>query len=353
MYPSNAVFNGAIFYRKDIFDKQGINADAIKTAEDLKALGAQLTSKAAGQYAFGDLFGDDAAYATQLFGFHTKWDQDASGKLVHKYETEGIIAALEWHASLAKAGYVNPADLAGTDQNGKQRFWSGKIVVTADGTGAWNGGDAKSGTAANPSYVRQAFKLLSGKAGQAPSIELQPGAAMFAYLNAKLSDAQIKELLAVANYIAAPYGSKEWLVVNFGAEGDTYTMKDGNPALTESGSKLVATTFQFLVTPPAVTTVGEGFTQVAKDYAAWQADAVKYARTPIFYGMNITEPSQYSSIGQAVKDTLNDVKVGRKPISAFTDAVAAWRKNGGDELRKFYEGIRDKYVTGPSATPGA
>ncbi|GAA1765692.1 hypothetical protein [Luedemannella helvata] len=351
VYPSNATFAGAVFFRRDIFDKQGINPDSIKTAEDLKALGAQLTSKTAGQYAFGDVFGDVGNYAAQLFGFHMKWDQDATGKIVHSYETEGIIAALEWHASLAKAGYIHPADIARTDQNAKQRFWSGKTVIAADGTGAWNGQDAKSGTAANPGYVRQAFKLLSASAGQTPSIELQPGASMFAYLNAKLTEAQVKELLAVANYLAAPYGSKEWLVVNFGAEGQTYTMKDGNPVLSESGSKLVATTFQFLVTAPAVTTVQEGFTQVAKDYAAWQADTVKYARTPIFFGMNITEPAQYSSIGQAVQDTISDVKVGRKPISAFTDAVAAWRKNGGDELRKFYDDIRSKYVTGASSAP--
>jgi hypothetical protein len=304
-----------------------------------------LTSKAAGQYAFGDMFGTDASYITQLFQFPVKWDQDASGKLVHKYETQGFVDALEWHASLAKAGFINPADLANTDQNGKQRFWSGKSVICCDGTGAWDGNDAKSGAAANPSYVRQAFNLMTAKGGT-PTIELQPGASMFAYLNAKLSEAQVKELLAVANYLAAPYGSKEWLVVNFGNEGTDYTMKDGNPQLNELGAKEVATAFQFLVTPPAVTTVKEGFTQVAKDYAAWQADTVKYATKPIFYGMNITEPSQYASIGQAMLDTMNDVKIGRKPISAWTDAVAAWKKNGGDELRKFYEGIRDKYVTG-------
>jgi putative aldouronate transport system substrate-binding protein len=344
VYPGGAIITGTYFYRRDIFEKLGINADNIKTPADLAALGKELTSTAAGQWAFDDLFGDDASYVPQLFKFPNKWGIDSSGKLVHKYESDALIEALNWHAKLVKDGYIHPDAIAGTNQNGKQRFWSGKSVICADGTGAWNGDDAKSGTAANPSYRRAAFKLMS--VSGTPTVEIGPGAGMFGYLNAKLKEDQIKELLAVANYIAAPYGSAEWLTVNFGAENVDYTMKGGNPVLTERGGKEVATSFQFLVTPSTPTTVQGGFVEVAKDYGAWQADMVKYAVKPAFYAMNITEPSQYSSIGQAVKDTIADVKFGRKPISAFQDAVKTWRSQGGDALRAFYDDIRTKYGTG-------
>jgi putative aldouronate transport system substrate-binding protein len=345
VYPSASTFVGTYFYRKDVFDKLGINPDSIKTADDLANLGKQLTNANAGQWAFDDLIGVDASYAAQLFKFPARWGTDSSGKLIHKYESEGLVEALNWYVKLVKAGYVNPAAIAGTDQNGKQRFYSGKALIVADGTGAYDGSDAKSGAAANPAYVRGAFKLMSFD-GSKPTIELQPGAGMFGYLNKSLSDAQIKECLAIANYLAAPYGSKEWLTVNYGNQGVDYNMTGGNPVLTEQGNKEVATSFQFLVTPPAATTVKEGFTDVAKSYAAWQSDAVKYAVKPLFFAMNVTEPSQYSSIGQAVQDTIKDVQFGRKPISAFTDVVATWRKQGGDALRTFYDGIRSKYGTG-------
>jgi ABC-type glycerol-3-phosphate transport system substrate-binding protein len=324
VYPSNASIAGTYFYRKDILAKYGISPDSIKTPADLAALGAQLTDAKAGQWAFDDLW----AYLFQPFKFPGKWGLDASGKIFHKYETKEILDALDWHAKLAKAGYIHPDAIAGNNQNAKQRFWSGKVVVTADGPGAWNGDDAKSGTTAQPSYNRQAFKLLSvdGK----PTIELGPGAGMFGYLNKKLSDAQIKECLSIANYLAAPYGSKEWLTVNFGSAGTDYNMANGNPILTDQGGKAV----------------GSGFVQVAKDNAAWQADMVKHAVKPLFYAMNITEPAQYSSIGQAVEDTITDVRLGRKPVSAFQDAVKTWKSAGGDALRTFYEGIKDKYGTG-------
>jgi ABC-type glycerol-3-phosphate transport system substrate-binding protein len=344
VYPGGAIIAGTYFYRRDIFEKMGISADSIKTTDDLASLGAQLTSAAAGQWAFDDLFGKGGEFIAQLFKFPVKWGIDSSGKIYHKYESQEIIEALNWYSKIVKAGHVHPDAIAGNSQNAKQRFWSGKVVMNADGTGAWNGDDAKSGTAANPNYRRAAFKLMSSKG--TPTVEIGPGAGMFAYLNAKLKEDQVKELLAVANYIAAPYGSAEWLTVNFGTQGDTYTMKDNNPVLTEKGGKEVATTFQFLVTPPTPTTVQGGLIDVAKDYGAWQADMVKYAVKPAFYAMNITEPSQYSSIDTAVTDTIQDVKFGRKSIADYQEAVKTWKSQGGDALRAFYEDIRNKYGTG-------
>ncbi|WP_432991561.1 hypothetical protein [Dactylosporangium sp. CA-233914] len=347
IYSSNAVVAGAYYYRKDLFDKAGASAD-VKSIADLEALGKTLTNASAGVWAFDDLFGNDAAYIDQIFEFPSggyPWTTDPAGKLLHRYETDNIVEALNWHAKMVKAGYMHPDAVANNSQNGKQRFWSGKVAICADGTGAWNGDDHKSGTAANPDYNRQAFKLFSAKGGDA-KVELGNGAGMYSYFNKKLSDAQIKELLQIANYLAAPYGSAEWLTVNFGAPGTDYNLTDGNPLLTEQGNKEVATTFQFLSCPASAVVVQSGAAQVVKDYAAWQADMVKHAVKPLFYGMNVSEPAQYSSLGQPMIDTITDVKLGRKPISAWTDAVNNWRKQGGDELRKFYDGIREKYGTG-------
>jgi ABC-type glycerol-3-phosphate transport system substrate-binding protein len=343
VYYSGATIAGTLFHRKDLLAAQGINPDEIKTPDDLAALGKQLTSAAAGRWAFDDLFD----YLGQVYKFPTDpnaWIIDADGKIVHRYETPGYVEALNWSQAQVKAGTVHPDALADKLQEAKQRFWSGKVAITGDGPGAWKGDDAKSGKAANPTYERQAFKLLS--ADGKPEIMMNPSAGMYSFLNAKLSADQIKECLSIANYLAAPYGSTEYLTVNFGVEGTNYTMTDGNPVLTERGSKEVATTYQFLVTPLSPTTVVAGFTQVAKDYAAWEADMVKYAVKPAFYGMNVTEPAQYAKLNQPMVDISKDVRYGRKPVSAFTDALKTWKAQGGDQLRAFYEDIRTKYGTG-------
>lgn len=342
-YYSGANPGGAFYYRKDILDQLGVDADSIRTPSDLEAAAQQLTDPKAGRWAFGDFFD----YLGQVFNYPgepNKWALDASGKLIHRYEMPQYLDALSWFQKQAKAGYVHPDALAGKSDQGKQRFWSGKELITADGTGAWKGDDAQSGKAANPSYNRQALKPMSvdGK----PQILMTPSASMYSFLNAKLSTGQIKECLSIANYLAAPFGSAEYLTVNFGAQGTDYTIKDGNPQLTEKGSKDAATTYQFLVTPLTPTTVIGGQTQVAKDYAAWEGEMVKYAVKPVFYGMNITEPAQFAKLNQPMVDVSKDVRYGRKPISAFQEALKTWKAQGGDQLRAFYEDIRTKYGTG-------
>jgi ABC-type glycerol-3-phosphate transport system substrate-binding protein len=339
-FASAGAFPGYIFYRKDIFEAAGASPD-IRTGEDLFNLGKQLTKTNKGQWAFDDMW----PYLMFPYGVNSTWTPDSSGKLIHQYETPGILDALNLAARLAKAGYVHPDALAFNTQQGQQRFWSGKVVIGGGGTGGWDGDDAKGGTAANPKYDRQAFPVFDAHGGT-PGIQLGTGSGWFSYLNKKLSDKQIQECLAIANYLAAPYGSKEYLLVNFGVEGTDYALTNGNPVLNDRGGKEVATTYQFLVSPPAVTLVKSGFTQVTKDYAAWQADAVKHAVKPLFYGMNVAEPPQYASIGQPVEDMLKDVRFGRKPVDAFKSAVDTWRRQGGDKLRAFYEDIRTKYGTG-------
>jgi ABC-type glycerol-3-phosphate transport system substrate-binding protein len=340
VFPSAGGFPGYLFYRKDIVAAAGASPE-VKSADDLFNLGKQLTDPGRGRWGFDDLW----PYLKFPYGVIGEWMTDDGGKLINQYEHEGMIEALDFAARLAKAGLVHPDSLAGNVQQGQQRFWSGKAVIQGGGTGGWEGEDAKGGKAANPHYDRQAFPVFDARGGT-PGIQLSPGAGWFGYLNRKLSDAQVQECLAIANYLAAPYGSKEFLLVNFGPAGVDHTMSGGNPVLTARGQKEVAQAYQFLVSPPMATLVKNGLAQVAKDYAAWQAQAVKHAVKPMFYGMNVAEPPQYAAIGQQVEDTMEDVRVGRKPIGDFKSAVDTWRKQGGDQLRAFYEDIRAKYGTG-------
>ena len=115
VYPAGAGFAGTYFYRKDIFDKLGINADGIKTADDLAALGKQLTNadgRAGGR-------STTCSATTQLRRPalrvpRTSWGIDSSGKLVHKYETDGHHRrARTGTPKLVKAGYVHPDAIAG------------------------------------------------------------------------------------------------------------------------------------------------------------------------------------------------------------------------------------------------
>jgi putative aldouronate transport system substrate-binding protein len=345
LWTSAALFAGMLYHRGDIFKAAGIDASTITSADKLFELGKELTDTSKGQYAFDDL----GVYLFQVFNITsattgTGFKQDGSGKLISKYEQPEYLEYLAFASKIAKSGYMHPDALSGDSSKADNRFWAGKSVITAGGTGAWVKSDAVSGKAANPGYERQGFKVFSYD-GSTPTIGLGAGASMFSYLNAKLTDAQTKELLRIANYLAAPFGTEEYLVTRYGKEGTTYTMTAAGPTLNDQGNKVVTDTYDQLANCQAIT-YNSGYDQLTKDYTAWQADAAQHAYKPMFYAMNITEPAQTTKATTALESVVTDVKYGRKSVSDYQSALSTWVTAAGDPLRTFYDGIIKQYGTG-------
>jgi putative aldouronate transport system substrate-binding protein len=192
------------------------------------------------------------------------------------------------------------------------------------------------GQSGNKQFVMQAIAPFTASGTGTPKVERGNSASMFSYVNKKLSKTQIEEVLRIADYIAAPFGSLEYTLTTYGPEGVDWTRSADGPKLTATGTKEVQPTFQFLSTAPSVTT-RPGYPAFVKAYAAWQAKAAALSFEPLFFAQNITEPSQYNGIGQTVEDTIKDVVRGRKTIADLRTAVTAWRTRGGDALRSFYE----------------
>jgi putative aldouronate transport system substrate-binding protein len=346
LFPGTNEFAGMLYYRADILSKLGITP-SVKTAQDLFDLGKEVNDPKHGRWAFDD----PLSYLIQPFNVPLNppfWTQDDKGNLLAAWETPQIIEMLNWEASIVKAGMMHPEALAMNVSNGKQRFWSGSVVITGDGTGAWTGYDAVSGKAANPGYVRMAFPLFSSD-GSTPRIAIGNNASLFSYLSKSLTKSQIEECLRLANYIAAPFGSYEYTLINFGQQGVDWTPSPSGPVLTKAGQTNVAQTYAFLATPPNVQSVQQGYTDVVKAYCAWDQQAGKYVYKPLFWNMNVTVPSSLGTALSAAAFTaqtgniLQEVVRGKSTIADFQATVKSWQKNGGNSLRRFFDGIRSKY----------
>ncbi|MET8144582.1 hypothetical protein ABZU32_30115 [Sphaerisporangium sp. NPDC005288] len=333
---------GAIFYRRDVFDAKGITADQVKSADDLMNLGKELTDAKRGVWAFDDVW----TYLSIAWNIPSGWDVQG-GKLVHKYELPQFLEALDWHYRLAKAGYLHPDAIAGRED--ATRFYAGKVLMHGGGLGTWNLTDHQSGTAADKNYRRGTFDYIAADGTSRPRMFMGASTSMISYLNINLKPAQIEELLAVANYLAAPFGSIEYTLVNYGVEGVHHTMKDGVPTATEDGKKFVqAQTFPFLASPPSVLS-NPGVDSITRDYAAWEAANVNALYKPVFWNMNISMPQQLASAGaaQAVEDTIKDCYHGKKKPSDVQAAIATWKAGGGDRLKQWMtDNVLNKYGTG-------
>ncbi|MFD5324886.1 ABC transporter substrate-binding protein [Streptomyces sp. NPDC127092] len=335
---------GAVFYRRDVLDARGITADQVRSADDLMRLGKELTDAKRGVWAFDDVW----VYLQSAWNVPMKWRID-DGKLVHMFETQEFLEAVDWHYRLATSGSMHPDALAGDVANGSTRFYSGKVLITGGGLGAWNLSDHQSGVAADPHYRRGAFHAIAADGKSTPVAYMGAGASMISYLNARLKPAQIEELLAVANYLAAPYGTAEYTLVNFGVEGVHHTRVKGVPTFTEEGKKDVqATTYPFLAATSSVIS-NPGGEQVTKDYAGWSAANVRYLTKPPFWGMNLSMPQSLAAAEAAagVNDTLKDCYHGKKKVSDVQAAIAGWRSGPGERLKRWMtDNVLDKYGSG-------
>ncbi|MFD7902393.1 ABC transporter substrate-binding protein [Kitasatospora sp. NPDC059747] len=342
-FSTNFAIAGMVYHRRDVLEARGITPDQVKSADDLMNLGKELTDAKRGVWAFDDVW----TYMYTAFGAPLKWKVD-NGKLVHLFETQEFLEALDWHNRMATAGYMHPDAMAGDDK-GTQRFYSGKVLIQGGGTGGWNLSDYQSGVAADPNYRRGAFNFFAADGKGAPVVYMGSSTGIISYLNADLKPAQIEELLAVANYLAAPYGTAEYTLVNFGVEGLHHNRVNGVPTFTEEGKKDVqAQTFPFLSGPPSVIS-NPGSDTVTKDYAAWQAANVKALTKPLFWGVNYSMPQAIAAAeaAQSVNDTVKDCYRGKKKVSDVQDVVASWRSGPGDRLKKWMtENVLNKYGTG-------
>jgi len=330
-----------LYYRADVLDKLGIGTPAVKSINDLFDLAKEINDPKAKRWALGDIWG----YLFQPFNY-APWMLDAKGSLITQYESEGIIEAMNWLAKAIKAGLVHPDQVAGNYGNGVTEFYSGQMAIVSDGMGAWNAADALKGQAAGKGYTRASFDLFTATGSGTPKVELQAATAWTSYLSKSLSAKQIQECLRIANYLAAPFGSVEYNLLNYGTEGVDYTMTGNGPQLTPSGTKYAGssvTTYNFLASPNS-TTYNAGYPEVTRASASWGQRNAKYGYPPLFYELNVTVPSSLSNANAFTPFTQTDsimyeVVRGRSSIADYQSTLASWKRNGGNKLKSFYEGV--------------
>jgi len=342
-----------LYYRADILNKLGIGTPSVTSVADLLALGKQVNDPDAKRWAFDDIWG----YLYQPFGIPAGagttagWTTNDKGDLITQYETENIVEAMNWERQLFQQGLVNPDSVAGQTSTAKNRFYAGQMLIYADGPGAWNYADAIAGSAADKDYARAAFGFFTASGTGTPAMPLGPPTEYLSYFNKDLTPGQIKELLRIADYLAAPFGSYEYTLANYGAANVDYTMTGNGPVLTATGQKDVDSGAAQLLASPNNINNNPGYPSITRASAQFAQQNAKYGYKPLFYAMNITVPNDLATanaFGPFVSPTSNimyEVVRGRSTIADYHSTVNEWLRNGGTRLKAFYETVRAKYGT--------
>ncbi|MFF9818309.1 extracellular solute-binding protein [Streptomyces sp. NPDC014006] len=338
--PASYVPNIVPLYRKDIFDKEGYEIP--RSADEFLALAKEITNAKAKRWACLDM----KWTAFQAFGVLSGGEKPlgwnlVDGKLINRIETEEFLEALEWTRKLFAAGVVHPDARLGKSQatDPGPKFAAGEFLIYANDISQWWS------RAAEQAKQNPAFRIwgmdVFGHDGGRPTLWATQPANIFAFVNKKASEPVVRDVLALANVTAAPYGTKEYMLTNYGVEGTHYTVKDGTPVKTDQGNIDVMNAY-VMVASPAATIAHPDFPDVARGQVEWQQRMGAFTRKSSFYGMQITEPGRYTSLGNDFEQLEDDIVRGRKKIGDMQQAVSDWKSKGGDELRDWYKKILDE-----------
>ncbi|MGP3972354.1 extracellular solute-binding protein [Streptomyces sp. 6N223] len=319
------------FYRQDIFETNGWSPPT--NAQEFIDFAKDITSPRNRVWACEDM----KWFGGIMYG-SPKWEL-VNGRLINRVESELYLEALEWTRSVFEAGVVHPDAIAATGDPGV-RFAAGEVMMFIGGNGAWYGSSVEQ-QKTNPDFRMGAFDFFAPDGGD-PVLYRGNGSTIWTFVNKNLSEDRIRAALELANFTAAPYGTVEQRLKQWGVEGTHYTLEDGLPVRAEKGNaEVVPETYTFICSPgPFIAFPDEP--EIVEDWTAWQKRNFPFTRDWLFSGRQIQEPARLSGIDDGFEDLEDDVTRGRASIRDMRNAVDEWRRNGGDELRDFYQRLLDE-----------
>jgi putative aldouronate transport system substrate-binding protein len=270
------------------------------------------------------------------------WKLDGSGKPLKDRETEEYKAAVGYLRDLMQAGLF-PSD-APSWVRSRDDFVAKKFAVSVEGQGNSWVDFWQRGLQQNPPTRFGMIAPFAAQSGQKPVHFLGTG---FISMNAlkKASPDRIRELLRIMNYLAAPFGSQEDLLLSYGLKDQDYTVDaNGNPKTTADGvARAGYVPWRYIAQHPWVYYQSDlpGFAKASHE--AEQATLPIGVDDPTngFYA-----PTQYgkgASADMAFNDGVREIILGRTPMSAYDGLVKDWVSSAGDQIRKEY---RDAMAAG-------
>ncbi|MFC7623186.1 extracellular solute-binding protein [Microlunatus sp. GCM10028923] len=322
---------GAMFVRKDVLDKQGLAVQPKDFAE-FKELLIALTDERNSRWACGDPAGV-LGLITSMLGIPSMWLEEG-GKFTANIETEPYTKALADARGLVEAGVFHPDGLTATNNQRNDWFTAGRTPLVI---GGFVGYSKYEMWGAEVPGFELATMLPVGYDGSTKPVHNR-GTVMQAMTVIKKSELdRVKELLKSLDWLATPFGSSEYLTRKFGIEGETYALEGTDPILNSRGQNLKLVPFGYISDSPLVI-YDPGQRRIAEARFAYQEKALAMTGPDPTIGLySEAEATKNAQIGKALEDHRREILIGRKPLASWADAVSAWRKGGGDEIRSDYE----------------
>ncbi len=147
-------------------------------------------------------------------------------------------------------------------------------------------------------------------------------------------DAKVEELLRITDYFAAPFGSEEYIFLNFGIEGEHHTLNDdGSRTLTEAGEREV-----FSLSLGGLNVLYAPDREQIVYAQQLMAEQTAFGVTdPTFNLYSPTAAAMKGPFQQMYFDNKIAIGSGRESMDMLDSWIADWRSRGGDQILAEYQ----------------
>ncbi|MGC9539753.1 extracellular solute-binding protein [Streptomyces sp. UG1] len=262
-----------------------------------------------------------------------RWAVEKDGTFRSNYTDKRYRASVAFQAQLRKNGSYHPEATSLSAPDLHTLFLNGTVGSKQDGFGGYI-----------PIY-NDSKGLLTPAPALPYSVDGTPGGVVaarrsFGYtILKKAKKERIEMLLRLLDYLAAPFGTKEWELTHFGLEDVHFTRgKDGSPKPTKLGEVENNTNFpvKYLAEGPQVLFLA-GQPKAVRALHAWQQKVVPVTIRDASFGLQSrTNTKQGTTLRASMDDTITAVIAGRASLSDYDAAVKKWRSGGGDRMAEEY-----------------
>jgi putative aldouronate transport system substrate-binding protein len=341
----NCLYNGKLFalprvvnsvgstmlVQQNALDQAGITTIANK---DDFASAVKATSTG-GVYGIGGVQATNMQWLLGMFRAPNQW-RETAGKFTRDWETQEYKEAVALMRGFWDAGYVHPDTPTYIQQQGAQVFYAGKFVMYPTNFFAFGiAWDRLLGI--NKNFRLNALVAPGYDGGKGTQFQDWGGNQITAVK--KADPDRVRQVLGVLNYLAAPFGTSEYLNLQYGQQGVDFNFDGtGNPVYTDVGKNNVQyIAWQTIVSAPQVLydPLDPNFVKSAHPIEMAAHDqAVTDASVGLY---SPTNASKGASLTQAMTDGVNQILFGRAPVDSLDQLVKDWRASGGDKIRSELE----------------
>lgn len=323
--------------RSDTCQKRGISDPSgisLRDGKDFLDLLDQLTNPDKNEFSMGaNPMSWLLAIVKQMVGGPNVWRLEGD-TFVHENETEEMKEALQRAAEIIKAGYLHPNSFSDPGSNGL--WWtSGVTALYIQGFSGWS---RQSRFDVDWDYINVEVPAWDG-GDMAP---VHKSAAAYEAFTAfkKVDGDRLEQLLQVADFLASPFGTQQYVDLNYGVETYSYTMQDGEPMKIEDAPQ-VPTHLRYCGGNYASVLYGAGNKEsvdAQHDYLSRVVPAgLDNPAAPLY---SETAGTKAATMTKELNDVQRSILQGSQPVSTWDDFVKRWKSQVGDQMAAEYAEAR-------------